>query len=135
MVPVIVVGLRLRKLRFAGDVNLTFGIGAKTTLSVDVVELPATSVARTLTGLVPGVSVTLQLKLLPVSDAGTPLHETEASPESESDAVPFKVICCTNDLVRLEGEVRLRLGGVRSSFTVTDVVATLPALSIAVPTM
>src|SRR5262249_6196826 len=98
-------------------------------------ELPATSVAMTLTGLVPGVSVTLQLKLLPVSAAGIPLQETPARPDRPSDAVPLRVICCTNDLVRFAGDVRERLVGVRSSFTVTDVVATLPALSIAVPTI
>jgi len=57
-----------------------------------------------------------------------------ARPDSSSVPVPPTATGEAKILDPLAGEATLRLGGVLSSFTVTDAVAEFPALSIAVPT-
>src|SRR5262245_40083297 len=88
-VPVTVVGLRLRKLRFVGDVSLTVGTGAYVRLRVLLVEFPARSVAATVVEFAPAVKATAQLKLPPLIVAGEPLQVTRASPDRASEACPL----------------------------------------------
>jgi hypothetical protein len=84
--------------------------------------------------LASGVSVTLQLKLLPFMSAGTPLQLTLDRPENASDAVPLTLIGEAKTFAPVTGEITATLGAVLSSFIVTDTEAVFPALSMAVPT-
>jgi hypothetical protein len=61
------------------------------------------------------------------------LQETPAKPEDVSPTVPLMVTGEVKMPDPVAGEVTLRLGGVLSSFTVTDAVALFPARSTAVP--
>ena len=101
---------------------------------LDVLVLPATSVAIALIEFAPGVNVTPQVKLAPFTLAGTPLQVTLARPESASATVPETAAGEKKTFDPLAGEVTLRLGGVLSSFTDTNAVAVFPALSTAIPT-
>jgi hypothetical protein len=67
--------------------------------------------------------------------AGALLQEALATPDRASLAVPLTVIEGVLRLMvcPLGGDCMVRVGGVLSSFIVTDVVEVFPALSVAVP--
>ena len=105
------------------------------TLTLDVVVLPARSVACTTMVFGPVASVTLQDKADKFSVAGEPLHFALAMPESASVTVPVTV---TGDVVTVApgaGELIAAVGAVLSIFRVTEAVALFPALSVAVREM
>ena len=109
--------------------NVTFGTGAKTTAKgLGSLLFPAMSVACKLMEFVPGVNVTLQVKLSPLRAGGEPLQVKLASPESVSVIVPAMTSGDVKTLAPLVREVTVSAGGVLSSFTVMNVLAVLPAL-------
>ena len=79
------------------------------------------------------MSGTWQLKVPPVTVAGTPLHVTLETPDRASETVPITV---TGDAVKsapFAGAVIAIAGAVLSRFTMTDAAAKLPAKSTPVP--
>ena len=82
---------------------------------------PATSVAIVLIEFDPGVSGTAQLKLPPFKAVGTPLQVTLAGPDRASPTVPATDIGDTKVFAPFAGAVMAKVGGVLSSFTVTEV--------------
>jgi hypothetical protein len=87
-VPRTVTGVTFVKLKSAGEVMLTTGAGTSVTLLVADAELPATSVAVMEIVSAPVVSAVLQVNPEPPSCEAAPLHETLATPEAVSVAVP-----------------------------------------------
>src|SRR4051812_19171155 len=81
----------------------------------------------------PGDSTTEQLNAVPATVAATPLQVAPMSPESASITVPEIVCEATVTIAPFAGAEMLIDGAVLSSFTVTDAVAVLAALSVTVP--
>jgi len=98
-----------------------------------VVVFPATSVATTGMVFAPETSVTEQLKALLCRTAAVPLHVVEAIPERASEAVPVSCTVAVLTVELLAGEAMVNDGGVLSILRETEVLALLPALSVAVP--
>ena len=109
---------------------LTTGAGTSVTLVLAELVLPAASVAVTEMVSAPVLSVSLQLKLEPLSCASEPLQETLAIPEPVSVADPETGVCVEYAFPE-DGEVMATVGGVLSSLTSSEVVAVLPARSVA----
>ena len=78
-------------------------------------------------------SVNGQLKATPCPAAGRPSQVTVETPDKESDTLPVTLIPVVETIAPFAGDVMWRFGAVLSIFSVTDVVALFPALSIAVP--
>src|SRR5262245_26132982 len=79
----------------------------------------------------PSTRLTVQLKLNPETDALTPLHRTERTPDSRSETVRWMLRL---ELETVDGMVAVeRSGAVLSIFAVTVVVDVLPARSVAEP--
>jgi hypothetical protein len=123
-------GVTFVKLKSAGEVMLTTGAGTSVTLVLADAELPAASVAVTEIVPTPVLSEVLQVNPEPLSCAAAPLHETLATPEAVSLAVPETGVCVEYTFPD-EGEVIATVGGVLSSLTRSEVVAVLPARSVA----
>lgn len=106
--------------------------GAKVTLTLENAVLPARSVAWTAIVLAPAASGTLQDRADGVTEAGRPLQVALAMPERPSVAEP---VTAAGEVVRVAawiGVVIATTGGVLSIFRVTEAVALLPKLSVAV---
>src|SRR5579872_421579 len=125
------------RLNAEGVTNRADGVGPATGLNVTftVLEtaLPATSVAWTSMTLPPMTSGTLQRKRPALTVAGLPLQETAATPERLSETVPVTGALMPVTTLLGRGLVMSSSGGVRSMFSVSPVVARLPALSVAEP--
>src|SRR5437016_14551382 len=85
----------------------------------------------------PWASITVHVKLAPETAAAEPLHVTVDTPERLSFSLPLRPIETVLRLIvdPFGGDAIVTVGGVLSSFTATDVLAVLPAISIAVPAM
>src|SRR4030095_5330351 len=79
---------------------------------------------------VPGVSVTLQLR---VGAAGVLLQVTVETPESESVTVPVAVSAAATRTALFAGELKTTTGAVLSRLIVEEVVTATPALLTVVP--
>src|SRR5882724_3210834 len=110
-----------------GDVMAMVGVAEKLTVRVEVVALPATSVATTLMVLAPALSGTPHVTLAPLNWAGTPLQVTPATPESASVTVASSVTVGTITNAPFWGEVMVMLGGVLSMLRVVEALAVFPA--------
>jgi hypothetical protein len=100
-----------------------------------VVVLPATSVAWIEIEFGPCISETVQANFGPEIVAAAPLHVTPVTPDKESLSEPITVMDVVLRLIvwPLGGDVIVKFGGALSRFTVTDVLAVFPALSVVVP--
>ena len=100
-----------------------------------VVVFPAASVATATTEFAPGFNVNAQLKLLPLTVAAPPLHETPTTPERASVTDPVASMDDTKKRAPSAGEVTLKTGGVLSMLIPCAVAdeLTLSALSVHVP--
>jgi hypothetical protein len=122
-------------LRLAGEVIAICGAGAYVRASAEELEFPATSVACTEMEFGPCVSRTVQVKFEPEIAPGEPLHVTPEAPDKLSLTLPLSPIATVLKLMLdpFGGEATVTTGGVLSILTVTEVLALLPALSVAVP--
>ena len=117
----------------AGPVGPGPAGGARVITTLDSVALPARSEARTAIVLGPTASVRGQLKDVPLMVAAAPLQVTASRPEVASCAVPCSKIALAETVEPAAGVRTASVGAVVSTFTVTDVDASFPALSRAVP--
>ena len=117
----------------AGPVGPGPAGGARVITTLDSVALPARSEARTAIVFGPTASVRGQLKDVPLIVAAAPLQVTASRPEVASCAVPCSKIALAETVEPAAGVRTASVGAVVSTFTVTDVDASLPALSRAVP--
>jgi hypothetical protein len=92
-VPLTVTGVRLVKLKFAGDVIVTTGAGTSVTFTLVEAELPAASIAVAEMVSAPTLRVVAHVNVAPLTWAAAPLQATLATPESASLAVPDTVVC------------------------------------------
>src|SRR6185295_727235 len=106
---------------------VTTGTRVYVTATLEVLVLPATSLATTVNTFAPALSVTSQWMVPPARIAGSPLHVASASPESPSLDAAVKVAAGVNSVAPLAGEVSESAGGVRSMLTDADAVDVLPA--------
>ena len=76
----------------------------------------------------------MQANFEPEIEAAAPLHVTPATPDKESLSEPITVIDVVLRLMvwPVGGDVIVKLGGVLSKLTVTDLLAVFPAVSTAV---
>ena len=81
----------------------------------------------------PGFKVTVHEKPPDDTEVAMPLHETEATPESESATVPEIIALeLVNELPSL-GEATDIVGLLRSILKLTEAVAASPEISVTVP--
>jgi len=95
--------------------------------------LPAESAALTVMRSEAANTNTVQEYVEPLTVAAIPLQVTPATPDRLSDTEPETETYGAAMLEPLDGVLMLKLGGVKSMFTVSVALAESDALSVAVP--